>query len=81
MSVEVTIFLLAMCFILEGFFSGSEIALVSADRMKLKSDSENEKWAQNWRYNYWRNRHGPWGPVWWVPTYARLPPPRWPPIC
>ena len=43
MSVEVTIFLLAMCFILEGFFSGSEIALVSADRMKLKSDSENGK--------------------------------------
>ena len=43
MSVEVTIFLLAMCFILEGFFSGSEIALVSADRMKLKTDSEKGK--------------------------------------
>jgi CBS domain containing-hemolysin-like protein len=35
-----TIVLMATCFLLEGFFSGSEIALVSADRLKLQSDAQ-----------------------------------------
>jgi len=35
-----TIALMALCFVLEGFFSGSEIALVSADRLKLQSDAK-----------------------------------------
>ena len=40
MSIPLTITLILLCFILEGFFSGSEIALVSADRLKLQSDAE-----------------------------------------
>ena len=40
MSVGLTIALILLCFVLEGFFSGSEIALVSADRLKLQSDAE-----------------------------------------
>lgn len=35
-----TLALMAVCFVLEGFFSGSEIALVSADRLKLQSDAQ-----------------------------------------
>lgn len=35
-----TVALMATCFVLEGFFSGSEIALVSADRLKLQSDAK-----------------------------------------
>ncbi len=36
-----TVLLMAACFVLEGFFSGSEIALVSADRLKLQTDAQN----------------------------------------
>ena len=35
-----TLLLMATCFVLEGFFSGSEIALVSADRLKLQTDAQ-----------------------------------------
>jgi len=35
-----TVLLMSTCFVLEGFFSGSEIALVSADRLKLQTDSQ-----------------------------------------
>ena len=35
--------LICLCFVLEGFFSGSEIALVSADRMKLEADANRGK--------------------------------------
>ena len=38
-----TVVLMSSCFLLEGFFSGSEIALVSADRLKLQSDSQEGK--------------------------------------
>ena len=40
MTITMTIILICLCFLLEGFFSGSEIALVSADRMKLQADAE-----------------------------------------
>ncbi|MBF0620723.1 MAG: HlyC/CorC family transporter [Magnetococcales bacterium] len=36
MSIELIISLMFVCLILEGFFSGSEIGVVSADRMKLR---------------------------------------------
>lgn len=35
-----TVALMASCFVLEGFFSGSEIALVSANRLKLQTDAQ-----------------------------------------
>ena len=35
-----TVIFMTACFVLEGFFSGSEIALVSADRLKLQSDAQ-----------------------------------------
>ena len=35
-----TVLMMGGCFVLEGFFSGSEIALVSADRLKLQTDSQ-----------------------------------------
>lgn len=35
-----TVALMALCFVLEGFFSGSEIALVSADRLRLQTDAK-----------------------------------------
>ncbi len=36
MDILVTIIIMVICLIAEGFFSGSEIAVVSADRMKLR---------------------------------------------
>jgi len=39
MSVGFTIALIATCVVLQGFFSGSEIALVSADRLRLQGDA------------------------------------------
>lgn len=39
MSVAFTLTLIAACVVLQGFFSGSEIALVSADRLKLQGDA------------------------------------------
>ncbi len=36
MDILITIIVMAICLIAEGFFSGSEIAVVSADRMKLR---------------------------------------------
>lgn len=39
MSVALTLALIAGCVALQGFFSGSEIALVSADRLKLQGDA------------------------------------------
>lgn len=35
-----TVGLMSLCFVLEGMFSGSEIALVSADRIKLQADAQ-----------------------------------------
>jgi CBS domain containing-hemolysin-like protein len=40
MSVGLTIALIAACVVLQGFFSGSEIALVSADRLRLQGDAK-----------------------------------------
>lgn len=40
MSIPLTCALILLCFVFEGFFSGSEIALVSADRLKLQSDAD-----------------------------------------
>jgi len=40
MSTTLLLILLGVLIVLSGFFSGSEIALVSADRLKLKSDAE-----------------------------------------
>lgn len=40
MSIAVTVCLILLCFLVEGFFSGSEIALVSADRLKLQGDAD-----------------------------------------
>ncbi len=37
--VLLTVLLMLVCLIAEGFFSGSEIAVVSADRMKLRADA------------------------------------------
>jgi putative hemolysin len=39
MSVGLTLALIATCVVLQGFFSGSEIALVSADRLRLQGDA------------------------------------------
>jgi putative hemolysin len=39
MSIELTVVLILLCVLTEGFFSGSEIALVSADRLKLQTDA------------------------------------------
>jgi putative hemolysin len=39
MDVLTTVLVMAFCLIAEGFFSGSEIAVVSADRMKLRHDA------------------------------------------
>ncbi len=36
MDISVTILIMVLCLIAEGFFSGSEIGVVSADRMKLR---------------------------------------------
>jgi len=36
MSIELTLFIMFVCLLLEGFFSGSEIAIVSADKIKLR---------------------------------------------
>jgi len=36
MDILITIGIMAICLIIEGFFSGSEIGMVSADRMKLR---------------------------------------------
>ena len=41
MSPIATIALIGTCVILQGFFSGSEIALVSADRLRLQGDARN----------------------------------------
>ena len=38
--VAPTLMLMGACFVLEGFFSGSEIALVSADRLKLQTHAQ-----------------------------------------
>jgi len=40
LSTVVALGVLALCFLFEGFFSGSEIALVSADRFKLRGAAE-----------------------------------------
>lgn len=40
MSVGLTLALIAACVVLQGFFSGSEIALVSADRLKLQGEAK-----------------------------------------
>ena len=34
-----TLIAMLVCLLLEGFFSGSEIALISADQMKLRHDA------------------------------------------
>jgi len=41
MDIIVTVIIMICCLIAEGFFSGSEIACVSADRMKLRNDAAN----------------------------------------
>lgn len=43
MSVAVGILIIFLCVILEAFFSGNEIALVSLDRLRLKEDARNGK--------------------------------------
>ena len=40
MSMTLIVLLISVLVILSGFFSGSELALVSADRLKLRSDAE-----------------------------------------
>ena len=37
--VLVTLLVMAICLVAEGFFSGSEIGIVSADRIKLRADA------------------------------------------
>ncbi|MFH1125334.1 MAG: hemolysin family protein [Pseudomonadota bacterium] len=39
MEIEWTLVIIGICLLLEAFFSGSEIGLVSADRMKLRHDA------------------------------------------
>ncbi len=39
MEIALTLFIMLSCLIVEGFFSGSEIAMVSADRMKLRHEA------------------------------------------
>jgi len=39
MEIFVTLLIMLICLIAEGFFSGSEIGVVSADRMKLRHDA------------------------------------------
>lgn len=36
MDVFVTLMIMLLCLVAEGFFSGSEIGIVSADQMKLR---------------------------------------------
>jgi len=40
LQIAPTLMLMGGCFLLEGFFSGSEIALVSADRLKLQTNAQ-----------------------------------------
>ncbi|MDP6933066.1 MAG: DUF21 domain-containing protein, partial [Myxococcota bacterium] len=40
MSVGTLLILIALCILVQGFFSGSEIALVSANRLKLRSQAD-----------------------------------------
>ena len=40
MSMTLIVLLITVLVILSGFFSGSELALVSADRLKLRTDAE-----------------------------------------
>ncbi|NOY24397.1 MAG: HlyC/CorC family transporter [Oligoflexia bacterium] len=40
MSSTALVVMVLLCLVLEGFFSGSEIALVSANRMRLRADAE-----------------------------------------
>ncbi len=37
--IWITVLLMIVCLIAEGFFSGSELGVVSADRMKLRHDA------------------------------------------
>jgi putative hemolysin len=37
--IWITLSLMVLCLIAEGFFSGSELGVVSADRMKLRHDA------------------------------------------
>lgn len=37
--IWITALLMVVCLIAEGFFSGSELGIVSADRMKLRHDA------------------------------------------
>ncbi len=39
MEIGLTVFIMLICLIAEGFFSGSEIGVVSADRMKLRHEA------------------------------------------
>ena len=36
MDITLTLLIMLICLIAEGFFSGSEIGIISADRMKLR---------------------------------------------
>jgi len=40
MSIGLTLLLIVICVLVEGFFSGSEIALVSVDRIRLRHDAK-----------------------------------------
>ena len=39
MEIALTLLIMALCLLAEGFFSGSEIGVVSADQMKLRHDA------------------------------------------
>ena len=41
MDIIITAIVMIACLVAEGFFSGSEIACVSADRIKLRNDAAN----------------------------------------
>lgn len=44
MSIVILIIVLVVCLLLEGFFSGSELALVVADKLRLKNKADQGDW-------------------------------------
>lgn len=48
MDVLITILIMVLCLLVEGFFSGSEIGVVSADQMKLRHQAANGSRERGW---------------------------------
>ena len=63
MTIGATVGLILLCFVFEGFFSGSEIALVSANRMKLQGTPSRADAALPWPSRCSKGPPSPWAPA------------------